>query len=55
MRRHRRAFIFDPRGRRAARCGIAATPSRVEQAGVQLRITEIPVEDRETLKPEQED
>ena len=55
MRRHRRAFFFDQGGRLAARFGIAATPSLVEQAGVQLRITEIPVEDRETLKPEQED
>ncbi|MDE0698904.1 MAG: hypothetical protein OXH76_24045 [Boseongicola sp.] len=55
MRRHRRPFHFDQGGRLAARFGIVATPSLVGQAGVQLRITEIPVEDRETLKPEQED
>ena len=55
MRRHRRPFYFDQGGRLAARFGIAATPSLVAQAGTLLRITEIPVEDRETLKPEQED
>ena len=33
-------------GRLAARFGIAATPSLVEQAGTRLRITEIPLEDR---------
>ena len=44
MRRHRRPFFFDTGGRLAARFGIAATPSLVEQAGTQLRITEIPVE-----------
>ena len=46
MRKHRRAFFFDQGGRLAARFGIAATPSLVEQAGARLRITEIPVEDR---------
>ena len=46
MRRHRRPFFFDQGGRLAARFGIAATPSVVEQAGTRLRITEIPVEDR---------
>ena len=44
-RRHGRAFFFDQGGRLAARLGIAATPSVVEQAGAQLRITEVPVED----------
>ena len=44
MRRHRRPFFFDQGGRLATRFGIAATPSLVEQAGSQLRITEIPVE-----------
>ena len=62
-RRHRRPFFFDQGGRLAARFGIAATPALVEQAGSQLRITEIPVEDRDAPgsgsgagpKPEQED
>ena len=45
MRKHRRPFFFDQRGRLAARLGIAATPSLVEQAGTRLRITEIPIED----------
>ena len=54
-RTHGRAFFFDQGGRLAARLGIAATPALVEQAGSQLRITEIPVEDRDTPKPEQED
>ena len=45
-RAHGRAFFFDQGGRLAARFGIAATPSLVEQAGSKLRITEIPVEDR---------
>ena len=40
MRKHRRLFFFDQGGRLAARLGIAATPSLVEQAGTRLRITE---------------
>ena len=54
-RRHRRPFFFDQGGRLAARFGIAATPALVEQAGSQLRITEIPVEDRDASKPEREE
>ena len=46
MRQHGRPFFFDQSGRLAARFGIAATPSLVEQAGTRLRITEIPLEDR---------
>ena len=46
-RRHRRPFFFDQGGRLAARFGISATPALVEQAGSQLRISEIPVEDRD--------
>ena len=53
MRRHGRAFFFDTGGTLAARFGIAATPSLVERAGTRLRITEIPVDDRES--PEEED
>ena len=45
MRRHRRPFFFDQGGRLAARFGIAATPSLIEQAGMRLRITEILLED----------
>ena len=45
MREHRRSFFFDQGGRLAARFGIAATPSLVEQAGTRLRITEIPIDD----------
>ena len=47
MRRYRRPFFFDQGGRLAARFGIAATPSLVAQAGTRLRITEIPVEERD--------
>ena len=47
MRRHGRAFFFDQGGRLAARFGIAATPSLVAQAGTRLRITEVPIEDRD--------
>ena len=54
-RRYGRAFFFDQGGRLAARFGIAATPSLVEQAGTRLRITEIPVEDRDMSKPQWED
>ena len=42
-RRHGRPFFFDQDGRLAARFGLAATPSLVEQAGSKLRITEIPI------------
>ena len=47
MRRHGRPFFFDTGGVLAARFGIATTPALVAQAGTRLRITEIPVEDRE--------
>ena len=55
MRRHGRPFFFDAGGRLAARFGVAATPSLVEQAGTALRITEVPVEDRDSPNPQQED
>ena len=55
MREHGRAFFFDTGGTLAARFGIAATPSLVERAGTRLRITEIPVEDRESANAEEED
>ncbi len=53
MRRHGRPFFFDAGGRLAARFGIAATPSLVAQDGTRLRITEIPVADRDD--PEREE
>ena len=53
MRKHRRAFYFDTGGRLAARFGIAATPSLVAQDGTRLRITEVPVDDRDG--PEREE
>ena len=47
MRRYRRPFFFDTGGRLAARFGIAASPTLIEQDGARLRLTEIPVVDRE--------
>ena len=55
MRRHRRPFFFDQGGRLAARFGLRFTPSLVEQAGLRLRITEIPVVDREGPETEGKD
>ena len=49
MRRHHRPFFFDTGGRLAARFGIAATPTLVEQDGARLRLTEIPVADPGSL------
>ena len=54
-RSHGRAFFFDQGGRLAARFGLRFTPALVEQAGTRLRISEIPVEDRDPSKPEQEE
>ena len=51
MRRYRRPFFFDTGGRLAARFGITATPTLLEQDGTQLRLTEIPVADREGPQP----
>ncbi len=55
MRRHSRPFFFDTGGVLAARLRLAATPSLVEQAGERLRITEVPVEDRESANAKEED
>ncbi len=55
MRRHRRPFFFDMGGRLAARFGLRLTPVLVEQAGTRLRITEIPVDDRDSPAPKPED
>ena len=51
MRQHRRPFFFDTGGRLAARFGLRFTPALVEQAGPHMRITEIPVEDRDASNP----
>ena len=51
MRQYRRPFFFDQGGRLAARFGLRFTPSLVEQAGDRLRITEVPVEDRDDPRP----
>ena len=55
MRRHRRPFFFDTGGRLAARFGIAATPTLVEQDGSLLRRTEIPIESRDPVRTEEGD
>ena len=55
MRQHRRPFFFDQGGRLAARFGLRFTPSLVEQSGSRLRITEVPVDDRDPAETEQED
>ena len=52
MRRHGRPFFFDQGGRLAERFELRYTPSLVEQAGTRLRITEIPVGDRDHPGPE---
>ncbi len=55
MRRHRRPFFFDQGGRLAARFGLSLTPALVAQDGAQLRITEIPVDDRERSNTEEKE
>ena len=44
-RRRRTPVFFDQGGRLAARFGLDRTPVLVEQAGSQLRITEVPIRD----------
>ena len=43
MRRHGRPFYFDQSGRLAARFSLAATPVLMEQEGLRLRLTEVPI------------
>ena len=45
-RRYGRPFFFDQGGRLAARFSLAATPVLMEQEGLRLRLTEVPVKDR---------
>ena len=42
-RTHGRAFYFDQAGTLAERFGLSATPSRIRQEGLKLRITEFPL------------
>ena len=44
-RAHGRAFYFDQAGTLAERFGLSATPSRLNQEGLKLRITEFPLVD----------
>ena len=45
-RRHGRTFFFDQGGRFAEHFGLAATPVVVEQEGLRLRLTEVPLQDQ---------
>ena len=45
-RAHRRAFYFDQDGTLTEKFGLEATPARIRQEGLQLRIAEIPLDDR---------
>lgn len=45
IRAHERAFYFDQDGALAERFGLAATPVRIRQEGLKLRIAEIPLDD----------
>ena len=51
---HGRPFFFDQGGRLAHRFGLRATPTLVERDGARLRITEIPLEDRDERKSRRE-
>ena len=46
-RRHDRPFFFDQSGRLANRFALSATPVLIEQEGLHLRLTEVPLPDRE--------
>ena len=45
-RQHGRAFYFDQDGRLTERFGLQATPARMRQESLKLRIAEIPLDDR---------
>ena len=47
MRTHGRRFFFDQGGRLSRRLGLRATPSVVTAEGSALRITEVPLDDKE--------
>ena len=44
IRAHQRAFYFDQNGTLAERFGLAATPVRIRQEGLKLRIAEVPLD-----------
>ena len=44
-RAHERAFYFDQTGALTERFGLKATPTRIRQEGLRLRITEIPLDE----------
>ena len=44
-RQHGRAFYFDQGGRLTKKFGLEATPARMRQEGLKLRIAEIPLDD----------
>ena len=45
-KQHRRAFYFDQGGTLTERFGLEATPARIRQEDLKLRIAEIPLDDR---------
>ena len=49
-RAHGRAFYFDQAGVLAARFGLKATPARMRQEGLKLRIDEVPLRGAEPLR-----
>ena len=50
-RRHGRAFYFDQGGTLTERFGLEASPARIRQEGLKLRIAEIPLEDTAIPEP----
>ena len=57
-RTHGRAFYFDQGGVLARRFGLRATPARIRQEGLKLRIEEVPLRSadiRHTTEPREED
>ena len=50
-RRHGRAFYFDQGGTLTERFGLEATPARIRQEDLKLRITEFPLEDPAIPEP----
>ena len=54
-RTHGRAFYFDQTGALTERFGLGATPTRIRQEGLKLRITEIPLDENGRELPLRED
>ena len=53
-RAHGRAFYFDQAGTLTQRFGLSATPSRIRQEGLKLRIAEIPLREQAAVPPAEE-